>query len=100
METYEWSSEPGWSESFLFIRGIRTTNQSARSPLIIVDNVERDLSFLDAYPIESITVLKDAAASSIYGMRGANGVIMVSLRKSVSRPSPTRWRFRTLTTWR
>ena len=62
VQTYEWSSEPGWSESFLFIRGIRTTNQSARSPLVIVDNVERDLSFLDAYPIESITVLKDAAA--------------------------------------
>lgn len=81
VQTYEWSSEPGWSESFLFIRGIRTTNQSARSPLIIVDNVERDLSFLDAYPIESITVLKDAAASSIYGMRGANGVIMVTTKR-------------------
>ena len=81
VETYEWSSEPGWSESFLFIRGIRTTNQSARSPLIIVDNVERDLSFLDAFPIESITVLKDAAASAIYGMRGANGVILITTRK-------------------
>ena len=40
------------------------------------------LSFLDAYPIESITVLKDAAASSIYGMRGANGVIMVTINSA------------------
>lgn len=84
VETYEWSSEPGWSESFLFIRGIRTTNKSARSPLIIVDNVERDLSFLDAFPIESITVLKDAAATALYGMRGANGVIMVTTKRGVA----------------
>ncbi|MDO4164015.1 MAG: TonB-dependent receptor [Bacteroides sp.] len=81
VETYEWSSEPGWTESAMYIRGIRTMNSSARSPLIIVDNVERDLSFLDAFPIETITVLKDAAATSIYGMRGANGVIMVTTKR-------------------
>lgn len=79
--TYEWSSEPGWSETAMYIRGLRTMNSSARAPLIIVDNVERDLSFLDAFPIESITVLKDAAATSIYGMRGANGVIMVTTKR-------------------
>ena len=56
-------------------------NSSARSPLIIVDNVERDLSFLDAFPIENITILKDAAATSIYGMRGANGVVMVTTKR-------------------
>ncbi len=81
METYEWASEPGWSETAMYIRGIRTTNSNARSPLVIVDNVERDLSFLDAFPIESITVLKDAAASALYGMRGANGVIMVTTKR-------------------
>lgn len=81
MSTYEWCSEPGWSETAMYIRGLRTMNTSARSPLIIVDNVERDLSFLDAFPIESITILKDAAASSIYGMRGANGVIMVTTKR-------------------
>lgn len=81
VETYDWSDEPGWSESFTFIRGIRTMNMSARSPLVIVDNVERDLSFLDAFPIESITVLKDAAATAIYGLRGANGVIMVTTKR-------------------
>ncbi|MDR2130926.1 MAG: TonB-dependent receptor [Odoribacteraceae bacterium] len=81
VETYEAQSEPGWSESALYIRGIRTMNSAARAPLIIVDNMERDLSFLDAYPIESITILKDAAAAAIYGMRGANGVVLVTTRR-------------------
>jgi TonB-linked SusC/RagA family outer membrane protein len=81
METYEWSSEPGWTETAMYIRGIRTMNTSARSPLVIVDNVERDLSFLDAFPIESITILKDAAATAIYGMRGANGAILVTTKR-------------------
>lgn len=84
VETYEWSAEPGWSETQSYIRGIRSMNTSARSPLIIVDNVERDLSFLDAYPIESITILKDAAAAAIYGMRGANGVIMVTTKRGAA----------------
>lgn len=79
--TLETHSEPGWSESQMYIRGLRTTNVSARSPLIIVDNVERDLSFLDAYPIETITILKDAAATAIYGMRGANGVVLVTTKR-------------------
>ena len=81
VETYEAQSEPGWSETEMYIRGIRTMNGAARAPLVIVDNVERDLSFLDAYPIENITVLKDAAATSIYGMRGANGVILVTTKR-------------------
>ena len=85
VETYEERSEPGWTETKMYIRGIRTMNNNndgvARAPLVIVDNVERDLSFLDAFPIESITVLKDAAATSIYGMRGANGVILVTTKR-------------------
>lgn len=81
VETYECSSEPGWAETTMYIRGVRTLNSNARAPLIIVDNVERDLSFLDAFPIKNITVLKDAAATAIYGMRGANGVILVTTKR-------------------
>lgn len=81
VQTYEWSSEPGWTETQMYVRGIRTMNTSARNPLIIVDNVERDLSFLDAFPIETVTVLKDAAATALYGMRGANGVILVTTKR-------------------
>lgn len=81
METYEWSSEPGWTETAMYIRGLRTMNSGARAPLVMVDNVERDLSFLDAFPIENITILKDAAATAIYGMRGANGAIIVTTKR-------------------
>lgn len=81
VQTYEWSSEPGWTESAMYIRGIRTMNSNARAPLVMVDNVERDLSFLDAFPIENITILKDAAATAIYGMRGANGAIIVTTKR-------------------
>ena len=79
--TYEAQSEPGWSETDIYIRGIRTMNSGARAPLIMVDNVERDLSFLDAFPIESITIVKDAASNAIYGMRGANGVVLVTTKR-------------------
>uniref|UniRef100_S0DDH7 TonB-dependent receptor plug domain-containing protein n=2 Tax=termite gut metagenome TaxID=433724 RepID=S0DDH7_9ZZZZ len=81
METYEWSSEPGWTETAMYIRGLRTMNSGARAPLVMVDNMERDLSFLDAFPIENITILKDAAATAIYGMRGANGAILVTTKR-------------------
>ena len=81
VEAYEWSSEPGQAATAIFIRGIRTMNRQARAPLVIVDDVERDLSFLDAFPLENITVLKDAASTSIYGMRGANGVIMATTKR-------------------
>lgn len=88
MEVYEFNSEPGWSTSEKYIRGLRTMNSSARAPLIIIDNVERDLSFLDAYPIERITIIKDAAASAIYGMRGGNGIIYVTTKRG--EPGKTR----------
>lgn len=84
VQTYEWSSEPGWTETAMYIRGIRTMNANARAPLVMVDNVERDLSFLDAFPIENITILKDAAATAIYGMRGANGAIIVTTKRGAA----------------
>lgn len=89
--TYEERSEPGWSETAMYIRGLRTMNIDARAPLVIVDNVERDMSFLDAFPIESVTVLKDAASTAIYGMRGANGVILVTTKRGT--PGRTRVEF-------
>ncbi|HHU98163.1 MAG TPA: SusC/RagA family TonB-linked outer membrane protein [Petrimonas sp.] len=91
VSVYEWSSEPGWSETEIYIRGLRSQNIYARRPLILVDNVERDLSFLDAYPIENITILKDAAATAIYGMRGANGAILVTTKRGV--PGKTKIEF-------
>ncbi len=72
--------EPGYDNSNIYIRGIGTFN-SFVSPLFIVDNVERNFSQLDPLEIESFTVLKDAAATVQYGIRGANGVINVRTKR-------------------
>ncbi|RED98354.1 SusC/RagA family TonB-linked outer membrane protein [Marinoscillum furvescens] len=63
----------------MLIRGQATLNNSA--PLVLVDNVERSMNNLDPYEIESISVLKDASATAIFGVRGANGVILITTKK-------------------
>jgi len=70
----------GGSDPNFYIRGLKTTN-SNNSPLILVDDVERNFGQFNANEIESISVLKDAAALSIYGNRGANGVILVKTKR-------------------
>lgn len=72
--------EPGYDNSSLYVRGIGTFN-SYVSPLIMVDNVERNFAQLDPLEIESFSVLKDAAATVQYGIRGANGVINVRTKR-------------------
>jgi len=73
-------AEPGWDQPNINIRGIQTFG-GGTAPLVMVDNVERDFSQLDPEEIESFTILKDAAATAMYGMRGANGVILVTTKK-------------------
>jgi TonB-dependent SusC/RagA subfamily outer membrane receptor len=73
-------SEPGWDNPIIFIRGIQTFG-GGYQPLVLVDDVERDFTQLDPEEIESYTVLKDAAATAMYGMRGGNGVILVTTKK-------------------
>ena len=72
-------SDVGYDPSF-YIRGLKTTNPN-NAPLILVDDVERRFSQLNANEIESVSVLKDAAALAIYGNRGANGVILVRTKR-------------------
>ena len=72
------SGEPGNDMSELYVRGVGTTGNN--TPLIIVDGVPRELNRLDPNSIESITVLKDAAAVAPYGVAGANGVILVTTK--------------------
>lgn len=72
--------EPGYESYNILVRGIGTFNTSV-SPLMMVDNVERNFSQLDPLEIESFSVLKDAAATVQYGMRGANGVINVRTKR-------------------
>lgn len=73
-------NEPGWSLSNFYVRGLGTFG-AGRAPLVIVDDIERDITQLDPEEIESITVLKDAAATVNYGMRAANGVINVKTKR-------------------
>ncbi len=71
--------EPGVDKAELLIRGKSTYGD--QSPIIIVDGVERDMSYLAASEIETFTILKDAASTAPYGIRGANGVIVITTKR-------------------
>lgn len=64
-----------------FIRGQATLNSSA--PLVLVDGVEREIITIDPYDVESVSILKDASATAVFGVRGANGVILVTTKKGI-----------------
>ena len=75
------SGEPGQSGAAEFyIRGV-SSFQGSTSPLVLVDGIERDLDLVDTDDIESFSILKDASASAVYGVRGANGVILITTKK-------------------
>lgn len=74
------TGEPGHDDSDIWIRGLSTFTGQSSSPLILVDGVERDFSHIDPDDIESFTVLKDASATAVYGVRGANGVIIIKTK--------------------
>jgi len=80
------SGEPGTNAATIRIRGIATLNGS--DPLIVIDGIQQPteqpytvLNAMDAYEIESVSVLKDASATAVYGIRGANGVIIVTTKR-------------------
>lgn len=73
------SGEPGDDFSEFWIRGISTFGASS-SALVLVDGVEGNLNDLDASDIESFSILKDASATAVYGVRGANGVVVVTTK--------------------
>ena len=74
--TVQYSGEPGSDAATVFVRGKGPWTDS--SPLIQVDGVERSMSDINPEDIENITVLKDASATAVFGVRGANGVILVT----------------------
>src|SRR5574344_292502 len=73
------SSAPGSGASDIHVRGVTTIGDS--SPLVIVDGVQSSLDYVNANDVESISVLKDAAAASIYGSKAAAGVILVTTKR-------------------
>ncbi|WP_236636772.1 SusC/RagA family TonB-linked outer membrane protein [Sinomicrobium soli] len=74
------SGQPGKNISEFWIRGISTFG-GGTNPLVLVDNIERDLNELNIEDIQSITVLKDAAETAMYGSKGANGVILITTKR-------------------
>lgn len=72
------SGQPGADQTSIFVRGVSTFNNS--SPLCLVDGIERMINTVNPNDIASITILKDAATSAIYGVRGANGVILITTK--------------------
>ena len=74
------SGQPGQDAGTIRIRGIGTLNDS--NPLVLVDGTAMDLNSVDPNIIESVSVLKDAASSSIYGSRAANGVILITTKRA------------------
>ncbi|WP_431294079.1 SusC/RagA family TonB-linked outer membrane protein [Pedobacter sp. P26] len=76
------NGEPGATGSDIFIRGISSLSSGDRSPLVIIDGVpNRNLNDISVYDVENFTVLKDAAATAVYGIRGANGVILINTKQ-------------------
>ncbi|WP_211316388.1 TonB-dependent receptor plug domain-containing protein [Niabella yanshanensis] len=75
------SGDPWANNSDFWIRGISTFGNASNRPLVLIDGVERNLNNIDPEEIESFSVLKDAAASAVYGVRGANGVIIINTKR-------------------
>jgi len=85
------SGQPGVGATFN-VRGLTTlapgtTNLTTTSPLILVDGVARDPNLIDPNDVESVTVLKDAASSAIYGSRAANGVMLITTKSGKKGPA-------------
>lgn len=77
--TIQGSGEPGAEDPQILIRGTSTWNNS--SPLILVDGIERPMNTVDIGSVESISVLKDASATAVFGVKGANGVILITTKR-------------------
>jgi len=77
--TRQSTGEPGYDAAQVFIRGMATWGDT--NPLILVDGIERDMNQINSQEVESITILKDASATAVYGARGANGVILITTKK-------------------
>lgn len=75
------SGELGFNDAQIYIRGISTFTNTLSAPLTLVDGVPRDIANVDPEDIESFSILKDASATAVYGVRGANGVILITTKK-------------------
>lgn len=79
--TVQGTGMPGLEDPQIFIRGQGTWN--AAGPLILVDGVERSMNGVDIGSVESISILKDASATAVFGVKGANGVVLITTKRGV-----------------
>ncbi len=89
------SGKPGAEGYGIRVRGFSSTTGTGAGILTLVDGVEQDINLLDPSDVESISVLKDASASSIYGSRAANGVLLVTTKQGANSGGKTRINFNT-----
>jgi TonB-linked SusC/RagA family outer membrane protein len=71
----------GKESTFVFIRGRRTFGASGNTSLVLLDGVETDITQISPFDIESVTVLKDAVSTAMYGLRGSNGVVLITSKR-------------------
>lgn len=77
------SGEPGYDDASFWVRGISSFGAN-QTPLILVDGVERNMNNIPVEEVESISLLKDASATAVYGVRAANGVVLITTRKGAA----------------
>ncbi len=85
--TQQRSGQPGKDASDFFIRGVSSLNEAGNQPLIIVDDMQYtydQLQQINVNEIESISILKDASTTAVYGIKGANGVLVVKTRRGMT----------------
>lgn len=75
------TGQPGADDPTVYVRGVGSLSENLSKPLMLVDGVERSFFQLDPNEVEDITVLKDASATAVFGVRGANGVILVTTKR-------------------
>jgi len=85
--TSQTSGAPGYDDAQIFIRG-RATFAGDGQPLVLVDGIERPFSQIAPDDIESISILKDASATAVYGVRGANGVMLITTKRGGNLQKP------------
>ena len=81
LQVVQRGGEPGNDVGNMRIRGIGTFSSAGNNPLVLIDGIEGNISYLDPDNIENVSVLKDAASASIYGARAANGVILITTKR-------------------
>lgn len=87
LSTVQSTGQPGADDPSIYVRGVGSLSENLSKPLMLVDGVERSFFQLDPNEVEDISILKDASATAVFGVRGANGVIIVTTKRGKEGPA-------------